>query len=288
MKKNIFTLLVTASILAATPVFAMDDSDPQVVYATAKSRPAITNKTADLTDPTVVDDLETYGTLIRSTDEGLEVFEYDDTTLSTDNLVSALRSASIKTWTDVDHQDDTITFELYLSKKAQTSKNLTTLLFNKIDTLTDPKAKASSTVSSSPKKASPSHSRSNSSSSDEEVTTTAKAITLSNPAFLPDWVDLGLIKTNPIVVKEGQTLTVTCEFDEATEVTEISFLNSAQNGYYSGGVTVQPGEKKATFTSVVPTGETQAWLLIRNPGFNGTDKLALGVNLTDLNIEIKD
>ncbi|MBI2707781.1 MAG: hypothetical protein HYX35_05680 [Proteobacteria bacterium] len=97
--------------------------------------------------------------------------------------------------------------------------------------------------------------------------------------FLQDWVGVGLVKTNPMDVTEGDKLTVTLTFDEVTEPTALSFLNSAQNGYYEGGIVVQPGTKKVTLTSIVPRGETQTWLTVRNPSFNGVSPLPLGLQL---------
>ncbi|MBI2707079.1 MAG: hypothetical protein HYX35_02020, partial [Proteobacteria bacterium] len=105
--------------------------------------------------------------------------------------------------------------------------------------------------------------------------------------LLQDWVNLGLMKTAPLSVKEGNKLTVTCDFDEVTEPTAISFINSAQNGYYEGGITVQPGQKNATFTSVVPQGDTQTWLLLRNPAFNGTTSLTLGIKLKEILLSVE-
>ncbi|MBI2774388.1 hypothetical protein HYX58_00040, partial [Candidatus Dependentiae bacterium] len=104
--------------------------------------------------------------------------------------------------------------------------------------------------------------------------------------LLQDWVGLGLVKTNPMDVKGGQTLTVTCDFDEVTAPTAISFLNSAQNAYYEGGVTVFPGQKSVTFSSVVPDGDTQTWLIIRDPGFDGKTALPFGLRLKAMDIDV--
>ncbi|MBI2706737.1 MAG: hypothetical protein HYX35_00210 [Proteobacteria bacterium] len=115
-----------------------------------------------------------------------------------------------------------------------------------------------------------------------------KKISLPVPfEVLEDWVPLGLVKTKPIEVQEGQILTVTCKFDEVTQPTVISFLNSKQNGYYEGGVTVQPGQRSITFSSVVPTDETQTCLVFRNPAFNGTDQMPLALKPNTINISAK-
>ncbi|MBI2707653.1 MAG: hypothetical protein HYX35_05015 [Proteobacteria bacterium] len=107
--------------------------------------------------------------------------------------------------------------------------------------------------------------------------------------LLQDWKDLGLVKTQPVIVKPGQKLTVTCEFAEpAAEDTTISFLNSAQNGYYDGGVTVNTGDTKVTFSSVVPNDETHSWLTIFNPAFNGKTPLPLGVKLKEVVLNVED
>ncbi|MBI2707782.1 MAG: hypothetical protein HYX35_05685 [Proteobacteria bacterium] len=105
--------------------------------------------------------------------------------------------------------------------------------------------------------------------------------------FLQDWVGLGLVKTNAMEVKEGDKLTVTLTFDDVTEPTALSFLNSAQNGYYEGGIVVQPGTKKVTLTSIVPKGETQTWLTIRNPGFDGNTLLPLGLTLNQASLTVE-
>ncbi|MBI2707092.1 MAG: hypothetical protein HYX35_02085 [Proteobacteria bacterium] len=105
--------------------------------------------------------------------------------------------------------------------------------------------------------------------------------------FLQDWVNLGLIKTAPIEVKAGQKLKVTCDFDKVTEQTAISFLNSAQNGYYDGGVTVDPGQESVTFSSIIPPDETRSWLILRNPGFDGKTPLPFGVRLKNVSIDVE-
>ncbi|MBI2706736.1 MAG: tetratricopeptide repeat protein [Proteobacteria bacterium] len=121
-----------------------------------------------------------------------------------------------------------------------------------------------------------------------EISATHKRQTLKQVDFLQDWVGLGLVKTNPIPVTPGQKLTVTCEFDSATDVTAIDFINTAQNAYYSGGVVVKIGETKATFSSIVPEGETQTWLIIRNPGFNGHTPLPLGVQISSVFLDVEE
>lgn len=104
--------------------------------------------------------------------------------------------------------------------------------------------------------------------------------------ILKDWENLGLVKTNPIEVKPGQKLTVTCTFDgPVTENTALGFLNSAQNGYYPGEVIVAPGETTVTFSSVVPASETQTWLIVRNPAFNGVSELSLGAKLKSVSLK---
>lgn len=100
--------------------------------------------------------------------------------------------------------------------------------------------------------------------------------------FLQNWLELGLVKTNPIGVQKGQTLTATCTFEEVTALTALAFINSAQNAYYEGGVTVQPGQTSVTFSSIVPEDETQTWLIIRNPGFDGKTPLPLGVRINEV------
>ncbi|MBI2707417.1 MAG: hypothetical protein HYX35_03780 [Proteobacteria bacterium] len=106
--------------------------------------------------------------------------------------------------------------------------------------------------------------------------------------LVKDWGHLGLVKTNPMDVKGGQTLTVSCDFDEVTAPTAISFLNSAQNAYYEGGVTIFPGQKSITFSSVVPDGDTQTWLIIRNPGFDGKTLLSFGLRLNAMDIDVEN
>ncbi|MBI2706810.1 MAG: TIGR02452 family protein [Proteobacteria bacterium] len=105
--------------------------------------------------------------------------------------------------------------------------------------------------------------------------------------ILPDWVDLGLLKTNQVDSQPGQKLTVTCTFDEVTQPTALSFLNSNQKGYYEGGVTVSPGQKSVTFSSVVPPEETRTWLIIRNPAFDGVTKLPLGVRINNVLLDVQ-
>ncbi|MBI2707579.1 MAG: hypothetical protein HYX35_04640 [Proteobacteria bacterium] len=107
------------------------------------------------------------------------------------------------------------------------------------------------------------------------------------PNLLENWVKQGLIKTDPIPVTPGQTLTVKCTFSEVTEKTAIDFLNTAQNAYYPGGLVVDLGDTQATFSSIVPPNETQTWLIFRNPAFNGLRDLSLGLKLDTLSIDIK-
>lgn len=104
--------------------------------------------------------------------------------------------------------------------------------------------------------------------------------------ILKDWENLGLVKTNPIEVKPGQKLTVTCTFDgPVTENTVLGFLNSAQKGYYPGDIVVNPGETTVTFSSVVPESETQTWLIVRNPAFDGSSQLSLGAKLKSVSLK---
>ncbi|MBI2707801.1 MAG: hypothetical protein HYX35_05785 [Proteobacteria bacterium] len=118
-----------------------------------------------------------------------------------------------------------------------------------------------------------------------EEGTTPESLAKTLP-ILKDWEKLGLVKTNPIEVKPGQKLTVTCTFDgPVTENTALGFLNSAQNGYYAGEVIVTPGETTVTFSSVVPASETQTWLIVRNPAFNGVSELSLGAKLKSVSLK---
>ncbi|MBI2707789.1 MAG: TIGR02452 family protein [Proteobacteria bacterium] len=109
----------------------------------------------------------------------------------------------------------------------------------------------------------------------------------SSAPLLQDWVGLGLVKTHPLEVQPGQKITVTCTFDKVTAPTTLSFLNSAQNGYYDEGVTVSPGQTSATFTSVVPQGENRTWLIIRNPAFDGSTALPLGVQIKQVLLDVE-
>ncbi|MBI2707554.1 MAG: hypothetical protein HYX35_04510 [Proteobacteria bacterium] len=107
--------------------------------------------------------------------------------------------------------------------------------------------------------------------------------------LVKEFENLGLMKTNPIDVQQGQRLTVRCTFDHpATEPTAIAFLNSAQNGYYEGGAVVQPGQTSVTFTSVVPQGEERTWLVIRNPAFDGKSPLPLGVRMSNVFLDVEE
>ncbi|MBI2706793.1 MAG: hypothetical protein HYX35_00505, partial [Proteobacteria bacterium] len=103
---------------------------------------------------------------------------------------------------------------------------------------------------------------------------------------LQDWAHLGLIKTNPMDVQGGQELTVTCNFDDVTAPTAISFINSAQNAYYAGGVTVLPGQKSVRFSSIVPERDTRTWLLIHNPAFDGKTLFPLGLRLNEILLKV--
>ncbi|MBI2707418.1 MAG: hypothetical protein HYX35_03785, partial [Proteobacteria bacterium] len=114
-----------------------------------------------------------------------------------------------------------------------------------------------------------------------------KSQILKSVDFLQDWLELGLIKTNPIDVKEGQTLTVTCNFDEVIAPTAISFINSAQNAYYEGGVVINTGQQSVTFSSIVPKGDTQTWLILRNPEFDGKTPLLLGLWLNHIFLDVE-
>ncbi|MBI2707581.1 MAG: hypothetical protein HYX35_04650 [Proteobacteria bacterium] len=251
MKKTIFTLLATASLLAATPVLAMKDEVISTI--TRKPRPYITDTVTELSDPTIVTDFETHGSIVAKLSTGEKgVFIYDEThAFERATLVDAIRTKKLF-WTEVeDYSNVLIQFRVELNGDRQT-------LYFDIDRET--------TESTKPTSAKP---------------------TYENPKLLEGWEKLGLLKTDPLPVKEGQKLTVTCKFiNPATEDTAIDFLNTAQNGYYDGGVIVKKGEIKAAFSSVVPAGETQTWLILRNLAFDGVTELPLGVGTTlSLNIE---
>lgn len=260
MKKTIF-LLGTISLLAATPILAMEgQQDAKETRSTSSLRPTFSKDLtpAYLQNETLIEDLEKHASFLKTTDDGVEECRYGGKT-SVQELSKFIRS--IKSWNAPTLTTEAITFHATTSRFMGLGTIVTDLPFNRFKSLpVDPLLETSPSTGT----------------------------TLKSPPLLQDWIASGLTKTNPIVVTEGQTLTVTCDFEPATEVTEISFLNSAQNAYYSGGVTVQPGETRAVFTSTVPTGETQTWLVIRHPGFNGTDTLTLGVvKFKALDIELK-
>jgi hypothetical protein len=102
--------------------------------------------------------------------------------------------------------------------------------------------------------------------------------------LLTDWTPTGLIKTDRIPVKGGDAITVTCNFSEVKEPTQVKFINTAQNKYYDGGVVVNPGTKAARFTSIVPEGDTHTWLQFHNLGWNNTPH-QIGFSIQDIKIE---
>ncbi|MBI2706970.1 MAG: hypothetical protein HYX35_01430 [Proteobacteria bacterium] len=260
MKKTIF-LLGTISLLAATPILAMEGpQDVTDTRSTTSLRPLRPIFSKDLTpdylqNETLIEDLEKHASFLKTTDDGVEECRYVGKT-SVQELSKFIRSIKSTSWNVPTSTTDSITFHAKTSWLVLGTQVID-LPFNRFKSVpVDPLLETSPSTGT----------------------------TLKSPPLLQDWIASGLTKTNPIVVTEGQTLTVTCDFEPATEVTEISFLNSAQNAYYPGGVTVQPGETRAVFTSTVPT----TWLVIRHPGFNGTDTLTLGVvKFKALDIELK-
>jgi hypothetical protein len=102
--------------------------------------------------------------------------------------------------------------------------------------------------------------------------------------LLTDWTSTGLIKTDKIPVKGGDAITVTCNFSEVKELTQVKFINTAQNKYYDGGIVVNPGTKAAKFTSIVPEGDTHTWLQFHNLGWNNTPH-QIGFSIQDIKIE---
>ncbi|MBI2706968.1 MAG: hypothetical protein HYX35_01420, partial [Proteobacteria bacterium] len=207
MKNSIFTLLVTAAVLAATPVLAMDPNQ-EVPAISVKGRPVIDKSARDLKG--VVDDLETNGSILAMMSTGKKGrFSYDEKkNYKLDQMVGALRDSNFLTWGPVTYGDDRIEFAISLTTPTQKNKTgaLSPIVFERDGIVGD-------TPPSSPKasKKSPKHSPVSSpeSSDDEGTTAPSKAITMKNPNFLEDWLEFGLIKTDPIAVKEGQTLTVT-------------------------------------------------------------------------------
>ncbi|MBI2707580.1 MAG: hypothetical protein HYX35_04645 [Proteobacteria bacterium] len=244
MKKTIFTLLATASLLATTPILAMDDEI--ISTLTSKPRPSITDTPKELADSVIVDDFETHGSIVATLSTGKKgVFKYDkEHGIEPATLIDAIRSNKVLWVCLPDYSDEMIRFQVHFDG------HIRELYFD----------------------------------IEQEAT---KSPTYKNPLLLDNWKKLGLLKTNPLPVKEGQKLTVTCKFAAATEDTAIDFINTAQNAYYPGGVIVKKGETEATFTSFVPKGETQTWLVLRNPAFNGTAELPLGVGISAISINVE-
>jgi hypothetical protein len=105
--------------------------------------------------------------------------------------------------------------------------------------------------------------------------------------LLTDWTKTGLIKTDKLSVKAGDRITVTCQFSEVKEPTNVQFINTAQNKYYEGGVIVTPGMKVAQFTSTVPEGDTHTWLQFHNVGWNNTPH-PIGFSIQDVQVNLED
>lgn len=107
MKKTIFTLLATASLLAATPILAMEDAVISPIPITTKPRPSITNTVTELSDYDIVDDFETHGSIVAKLSTGKKgVFIYaDDSDIKQPELIDAIRTKQLL-WTSVDAYRD--------------------------------------------------------------------------------------------------------------------------------------------------------------------------------------